>query len=117
MELSPGTSIGSYQIQGPLGAGNYSFQASFAGDDNYNVATSAEEPFFVDKGTITLTTKIFNAADDEEIELNSHVALGTSAYDTVSIDGANANFAVDTTQLSFTFNGNVPNRKRPSRTL
>src|SRR5262249_36784329 len=50
--------------EGPLGAGDYHFAAAFAGDANYNAATSADEPFTVDKGTLTLTTEIHNTADN-----------------------------------------------------
>src|SRR5262249_47797039 len=68
--------------EGRLGAGDYPFAAAFAGDANYNAATSADEPFTVDKGTLTVNTTMHNAADNSVIPNGSHVALGTSAYDT-----------------------------------
>src|SRR5262249_20671692 len=88
-----------------LGAGDYHFAAAFAGDANYNAATSDDEPFTVDKGTLTLTTEIHNAADNSVIANGSHVPIGTSAYDTASFSGLTPGFTPDIGQLSFTFDG------------
>ena len=48
-----------------LGAGSYSFRARFAGDANYNAVPGADvacEPLTVDKGTLSIVTKIHDAS-------------------------------------------------------
>ena len=89
--------------KGPLHAGNYAFQAFFAGNDDYNAAESDPEPFVVGKGTVTLATTIYNAADDTVIPLNSHVALGTSAYDKVTVTGETVFFNI--ADVTYKFDG------------
>jgi hypothetical protein len=89
--------------QGPLHAGSYEFQASFAGNDDYFPAESNPEPFTVDKGTVTLATTIYNAANDTVIPLDSHVPLGTSAYDEVTVTGETVFFDID--DVTYTFDG------------
>jgi len=89
--------------QGPLHAGYYAFKAHYNGDSNYAASTSACEPLEVDKGTVTLATTIYNAANDTVIPLNSHVALGTSAYDKATFTGANPNFVPTIANVSYTF--------------
>jgi RHS repeat-associated protein/uncharacterized repeat protein (TIGR01451 family) len=91
--------------QGPLAAGSYSFVAVYGGDSNYSSSTGPIETLTINKGTLTLTTTIHNAANGSTIPLNSSQPLGTSAYDTVSISGSTTGFAPDTSKLSFTFNG------------
>jgi hypothetical protein len=86
-----------------LHAGDHAFQAFFAGNSDYNVATSELEPFVVDKGTVTLATTIYNAASDTVIPLNSHVALGTSAYDKVTVTGETVFFNI--ADVTYQFNG------------
>jgi len=89
--------------KGPLHAGGHHFQAFFAGNDDYNAAESADEPFVVDKGTVTLATTIYNAADDTVIPLNSHVALTTSAYDNVTVTGETVFFNI--ADVTYKFDG------------
>ena len=87
--------------EGPLGAGSYKFDASFAGDANYNLAVSGDEPLSVNKATITLNTTIYNAADNSVV--TGALPLGSSVYDTASFTGAVAGFTPDITQVSYTF--------------
>src|SRR5207302_933674 len=89
-------------IEGPLAAGGYAFQASFAGDSNYNPATSSTEPLTVDKGTITLVTTIDNETGDTPV--TGHVPLGTSVHDHGTFVGAPTRRTSDLTQVSYTFN-------------
>ncbi len=70
-----------------LGAGDYCFQATIAGDDNYLGATSAEEPFVVDQASTSIETTLHDALDDSEISVGGHVTLGTSVYDTATVTG------------------------------
>ena len=48
---------GQSTTEGPLGAGSYKFDASFAGDANYNLAVSGDEPLTINKATITSTRR------------------------------------------------------------
>ena len=87
--------------EGPLGAGSYKFDASFAGDANYNLAVSGDEPLSINKATITLNTTIYNAADNSVV--TGALPLGSSVYDTVSFTGGVAGFTPDLTEVSYTF--------------
>ena len=80
------------------------FQATVESNANYIGATSALEPFVVDKAQLAISTTVHNAAhtviaDDE------HVALGTNAHDNATVTGGVAGFALPDT--SFTFDGNA----------
>ena len=83
------------------GAGSYKFDASFAGDANYNVALSGDEPLTISKGTVTLNTTIHNAAGGAAI--TGPVSVGISVYDTASFSGATAGFTPSISQVSYTF--------------
>ena len=87
--------------EGPLGAGSYKFDASFAGDANYNVALSGDEPLSISKGTVTLNTTIYNAADNSVV--SGALPLGSSVYDTASFSGATAGFTPDIGQVTYVF--------------
>src|SRR5207244_357398 len=62
--------------QGPLAAGSYNFAASSSGDNNYTIIASGNEPLTINKGTLTVSTAVHNAADNSLIPLNSHQPLG-----------------------------------------
>ena len=47
---------------GALGAGNHVFSATVGANANYIGATSAHEPFVVDKAQLAVTTTVHNAA-------------------------------------------------------
>ena len=87
--------------EGPLGAGSYKFDASFAGDANYNLAVSGDEPLSINKATITLNTTIYNAANNSVV--TGALPLGSSVYDTASFTGAIAGFTPAISQVSYTF--------------
>src|SRR5205085_85575 len=89
--------------QGPLGAGGYSFQASFAGDANYNPATSDISAQRRVGKTSRLLTTIDN--EDGDTPVTGPVALGTSVHDHASLNGATVRFTADLSQVSYTFNG------------
>jgi hypothetical protein len=75
-----------------LGAGAYSYRASYSGSDDYNTSTSSCENFNVSKGTLGLTTDI--------------VGLGGTAlptvHDTATVTGATEGFA-PTASVSFSW--------------
>jgi hypothetical protein len=98
---NPAGSGGQSSTEGPLGAGSYKFDASFAGDANYNAAVSGDEPLTINKGTVTLNTTIHNAADGSVVTGTVHV--NTSVYDTASFSGATTGFTPDITAVSYTF--------------
>ena len=56
-----------------LGAGSYGYAVTFAGDSNYNAITTAvNEPLQIDKGTLTLSTTIYNATTNAALPLDGH---------------------------------------------
>src|SRR5256886_867600 len=86
--------------QGPLTAGNYSYQASYSGDNNYPPSTSSCEPFTVAPHPV-LTTALFTSTG-ASIPLGSSVYSGTSVYDTASLSGVVSGFT-PTGNVTYTF--------------
>jgi hypothetical protein len=86
--------------EGLLAAGGYNFQASVAGNSNYIGATSAPEPLTINKGTLTLSTTIDDAATNGA----PTGAPGESVYDTYSLSGSQPFPFAGT--VNYTFNGN-----------
>src|SRR5208282_365742 len=87
--------------EGPLQAGNYSFQASSTGDSNYVVLPSANEALTINQGTLTLATVIKDATSNG----TPTNVLGESVYDTYSLSGTQP-FAFTGT-VNYTFNSNA----------
>jgi uncharacterized repeat protein (TIGR01451 family) len=76
--------------EGPLGAGNYSFDSRYVAGTNDNYPTSDWsdcEPFSVGLATVTVTTGLTNAADDSPVANGSSLPLGSRVYDTESLSG------------------------------
>ena len=89
---------------GPLGAGDYSYSASVAGNANYLGAPADCEPLTVDKGTLQLTTDIKNDQGGASV---TAIEVGGSVHDTAALSGANINFSTATNAtITFTFAGN-----------
>src|SRR5438034_728093 len=86
--------------QGPLTAGNYSYQASYSGDNNYPPSTSSCELFTVAPHPV-LTTALFTSTG-ASIPLGSSVYSGTSVYDTASLSGVVSGFT-PTGNVTYTF--------------
>lgn len=86
---------------GPLGAGNYKFNASVASDDNYTGDTSADEPFTVNKAQLAITTEAHDASHADITD--THVPLGTIAHDNATVTGGVSGYPIPA--ISFTFNG------------
>ncbi len=99
---SPAGSGAQSSTTGALGAGSYSYSVTFAGDSNYNaITTPVVENLTVNKGTLTLSTAIYNAATNAAI--SGSQALGTSVYDTASFSGATAGFTPTIADVSYEF--------------
>jgi hypothetical protein len=75
-----------------LGAGSYSFQATYSGDDNeYNPSgPSPCEPFAVGKGSMTVSTVVDDAGTNAA--WSGTEAAGAAAYDTATLAGAVSGF-------------------------
>src|SRR5205814_1948785 len=58
---------------GPLATGNYSFQATYSGDSNYNGSISACEPFSVARASTQTATTVVNE--------NDCISIGVYFYD------------------------------------
>jgi hypothetical protein len=69
--------------QGPLGAGSYSFRATYSGDTNYVSSASTCEPFRVGVGTSSTATQVFDPASGAGWTATE--ISGATAYDTASI--------------------------------
>jgi hypothetical protein len=85
----------------PLAAGSYTYKASVAGNDDYNGATSDDEPLEVKKAQLNIVTTIHNAAHSAVTSVFS----GSVVHDTATVTGQVSGFA-PTGAISFTLNGN-----------
>ena len=70
---------------GPLGAGSFSFEASYSGDTNYGAASSSCETFTVNRAAATTSTVAFDAASNTTWAGTE--VTGASAYDTATVTG------------------------------
>ena len=88
-------------VQGPLGAGEYSYRADFeSGDaDVVGNAVGACEPFKVAKGDLTIRTDIHNAAH----AIVTSIAAGSVVHDTAALSGSVTGFDPNLSNVSFTF--------------
>jgi uncharacterized repeat protein (TIGR01451 family) len=68
-----------------LGAGDYSYKASVAGDANYLGDSSDCENFTVNKAQLTATTKVHDSSHADIT--GSSVALGSVVHDTAKLSG------------------------------
>jgi hypothetical protein len=82
--LSGGT-VPNSATTGPLLAGNYSFQATYSGDGNYNVSTSACEPLGVGKTASSTATQVINNATG--VPPTGTEKTGTAFHDTAKVTG------------------------------
>jgi uncharacterized repeat protein (TIGR01451 family) len=96
---------GQSDTQGPLGAGDYSFQATYSGDSNYDGATSPCEPLTIGKVTPSASTTLKNAATDATIENGSTLPNGSSVYDTAQIGNTAGQSLTGTLSFRFFHNG------------
>ncbi len=78
---------------GPLAAGDYSFNASYAGNENYLPSFSACEPFHVAKGPTAIFTNLMQGAGTP-LANDSTIALGSSVFDTSTVTGQVDSFAI-----------------------
>ncbi len=85
----------------PLAAGSYNFQASVAGDANYDGATSSCEPLTINKAQLTISTTVHDSAHNDIT--NGSIGVGSTAHDNATVTGGVAGFPLPTT--SFTFDG------------
>ncbi|MFL6007695.1 MAG: Ig-like domain repeat protein [Gaiellaceae bacterium] len=88
-----------------LAAGNYSFQAQYSGDDNFDASTSDCEPFHVNTAASATATELHNDANEAVIALDSSVALGTRVHDKATVSDANPSFD-PSGDVTFTFFAN-----------
>src|SRR2546423_2949993 len=74
-------SVPASSTKSSLGAGDYAFQATYNGNDNYNAKTSACEPFSVGKATPTVTTTLSD----------SLIRVGDTIHDSATLSDAGPN--------------------------
>jgi len=90
---------------GALAAGDYSFQATYLGDDNYAASpVSACEPFHVGKAPTTTTTAVHNATHTDITDTT--VPLGSVVHDSATVSGQVNGFPITgTVTYNFFKNG------------
>jgi stalled ribosome alternative rescue factor ArfA len=84
--------------EGPLGAGSYSFKASYGGDSNFEAAEGPCEPFTVNKADLAISTDVHDA---NHAGVTS-VPLGSTVHDKATVTGIVPGFA-PANKVSFTF--------------
>src|SRR5438128_2115441 len=90
---------------GALPAGDYSYQAVYAGDDNFKSSTGPCEPFTVNMAatppapvaTLFPYTTLFRSANK--------AALGTKVHDTAAVTSANSSFTISGSVSYQPYNG------------
>lgn len=85
---------------GPLGAGSYSFRATYSGDTNYAGSTGPCEQFSVGKGTSQTGTTVFDVATGNA--WTNTETTGASAFDTSTVTGSFGGIA-PTGTISYSF--------------
>src|SRR5205809_5645244 len=85
-DLSGGQST----TEGPLHAGNYTFNATVAGNGDYFGATSSDAPLTINKAQLSITTTIHDALTGGD----PTGVLGESVYDTAVVTGQVGSFAI-----------------------
>jgi hypothetical protein len=77
-----------------LTPGVYGFEASVAGDTNYKGATSACEPFTVDKASTNASTAVVRDDTQAIVPQNGNVPVGTSVHDTATVGTQVGSFVI-----------------------
>src|SRR5438477_604954 len=80
-----------------LGAGNYSYQATYSGDGNYATSTGSCEPFTVNAATRHTSMTFDGRSDVCSANLSNKAALGSQAHDTASVTSTNNAFTISGT--------------------
>ena len=101
--LNANGSVPNSSSTGGLGAGSYSFQASYSGDSNYGASTGACEPFSLVKAS-SLTATVVDDASTSLPWTGTEMA-GASAYDTASVAGMGLVTPSGTVTYNFFHNG------------
>ncbi len=96
---------GQSDTEGPLGAGSYSFQATYSGDSNYQGAKSPCEPLTIGNVTPSTSTTLKNAATNATIANGTTLPHGSSVYDTADISDAGGFPLTGTVSFRFFHNG------------
>ena len=81
--LNPDGSVPNSTPEGPLGAGPWSFLATYSGDSNYAAAVGGCEPLTVGTAATTVTSAVTDPANGG-VWQDSELA-GASAYDTAAV--------------------------------
>jgi hypothetical protein len=91
---------------GPLGAGDYSFNAEYLGNDDYEASgLSACEPFTVEKADTETVTTVIREDTGAVVPLGGSVPVGTSVHDTATVGPQVGTFVITGT-VTYHFFGN-----------
>ncbi|MGA8295892.1 MAG: hypothetical protein WB770_02495, partial [Acidimicrobiales bacterium] len=110
--LNPDGSVPNSNATGSLGAGSYSFDATYSGDSNYSGTTSQCEPFSVGQGTSATTTAVYDATTNAPWSGTENT--GASAYDTASVTKSGGITATGSVTYTFFSNGTCTGTGSPA---
>src|SRR5438445_7989 len=86
-----------------LGAGGYSYQATYNGNANYTSKTGGCEPFKVSQATQSVATMVLRGVS-AVVEYDIPVSLGTATRDSASLGGKVGSFSLDSSAtVSYVF--------------
>ncbi|HEV2414630.1 MAG TPA: Ig-like domain repeat protein, partial [Candidatus Dormibacteraeota bacterium] len=95
--LTASGSVPNSNSEGPLGAGSYSFQASYSGDSNYGGSTGPCEPFTVNKANSNTATSVFDETTNSSVPLNGTIGQGDTVHDTATVGTQIGSFVISGT--------------------
>src|SRR6185437_9893238 len=85
-----------------LGAGSYSYQATYNGNANYAASTGPCEKFTVDQGATATPTSVWDETSAQTVNNTTHASLGDKTHDTSTVTGQIGSFSLAGT-VSYTF--------------
>ncbi|MGH2407137.1 MAG: Ig-like domain-containing protein, partial [Candidatus Limnocylindrales bacterium] len=109
----PGTASSSVLT---LGAGSYSYLASYAGDGNYKASAAGCEPFTINRADTTTLTDVRDAQN----RVGTLFPLGTTVHDTATLSGQVGAFSLNgtaTVTYDFFFNDTCNGTPAASETV
>src|SRR2546421_700607 len=106
--VTAGGTVPNSSPNGPLGAGDYSYQATYNGNANYDSKTSPCEPFKVSKATPGLSTTVKDANDNTVDDGANRAGLGATVHDTATLSGPVGSFSFNgTATVTYSFFKNI----------
>jgi stalled ribosome alternative rescue factor ArfA len=103
--LNPDGTVPDSNTTGALGADNYAFEANYSGNTDYDISTSACEPFSVGRGVSTTDTQVIDNATGLPPPNPPTEVIGSSFHDTATVTGVTGFTPTGTLTYNFWTNG------------